>query len=140
MPAHTNALGMQAIAPPHTCVPLPSGLKALLAEDEPLIALDLDALLHDLGIERVVVVSSVAQGLRVTATEAVDFALLDVRLGHEPCFPLAVHLEAAGVPFAFVSGYPLSIIPPEFSHVPMLSKPYVRESVRAVVARLVTRR
>jgi CheY-like chemotaxis protein len=128
------------IVPRHSCDDLPSGLTALVAEDEPLIALDVDALLHELGVQRVLVVSSLAEGLRAVATEALDFALLDVRLGRESCFPLAARLEAAGVPFAFVTGYPSSIVPPAFSQVPLLAKPYLPANLGAVVMHLIAGR
>jgi hypothetical protein len=47
-------------------------------------------------------------------------------------FPIGAELKARNVPFLFASGYDRTVIPPEFSCVPMLEKPF---STRLLVHR-----
>ena len=81
-------------------------LNFLICEDEPLIAMDVEAALRALGGERVTIaVSSAGAIARMLADGPPDMAILDVVLADGPCFPLAETLLAAGVKVLFVTGY-----------------------------------
>ena len=80
------------------------GLRVLLIEDEPLIALDVEELCLEYGAASVVVLRDINE------TEAIDFsafdvAIVDLVLGQRSTLPVAAALKAAGIPFVFSSGY-----------------------------------
>jgi DNA-binding response OmpR family regulator len=81
-----------------------AGARILVVDDEPLIALDLTALLAAEGAEVVGPAGSLAEGLRLARLGDVSVALLDVRLGRQSVAPLARLLHEQGVPFAFYTG------------------------------------
>lgn len=80
------------------------GLRILLVEDDPLICLDLESSLSDLGAV-VAAAPDVAAALRIMAASAPDFAVLDFELGSETSEPIARAASERQVPFLFLSGY-----------------------------------
>jgi CheY-like chemotaxis protein len=106
---------------------LPAGLRVLLAEDEPLIAMDGEAALQAMGVQQVVLVRSVSEGLSAIDGSPLDAAFLDLRLGADTSVPLAERLAAAGVPFAFLTGYQGDAIPATFKGRPVVAKPFRSE-------------
>ncbi len=103
---------------------LPAGLRVLLAEDEPLIAMDGEATLRAMGVQLVVLARSVSEGLNAIGSSALDAAFLDLRLGADTSVPLAERLADSGVPFAFLTGYQGDAIPPTFKDRPVVAKPF----------------
>lgn len=79
--------------------------RVLVLEDNMIIALDAEECLLDLGVADVVLVSSNDGALAAIRSARPDFALLDFNLGSETSEPTAQALVAAGVPFAFATGY-----------------------------------
>ena len=63
---------------------VPPGLRVLLVEDEPLIAIDGDDMLRAMGVDDVVWVRTVAEGMNALDTNPFHAALLDLRLGQSP--------------------------------------------------------
>jgi len=105
----------------------------LVLEDNMIIALDLEDMLTRLGVKQVTVASSVGQAMDALAEALPPFAILDVNLGQETSFPVAEALQAAGVPFAFGTGFGDSAaFPDRFRDAPVLQKPYSAESVAAL--------
>jgi CheY-like chemotaxis protein len=80
------------------------GLRILLVEDDPLICLDLQTSLVDLGA-LVTAASNVSAALEVMAASIVDFAVLDFELGIETSEPIARAARARALPFLYLSGY-----------------------------------
>ena len=107
----------------------------LMVEDEMFIAMVLEDLLSDAGYQ-VHGVSSLAEGLKVSQSEAFDAAILDVNLGRDLVFPLADQLREQGVPFVFASGYGKEEIPQDFREYDTLLKPYDSKSLLYAVATL----
>lgn len=103
---------------------LPPGLRVLLVEDEPLIAMDGEATLRSLGVAHVACARSLADGLRIIEEEAFDVALLDLQLDRDTSLPIAHRLRELGVPFGFLTGYVGDVIPDEFREQPMVPKPF----------------
>jgi CheY-like chemotaxis protein len=79
-------------------------LRILLVEDDPLICLDLETSLIELGAV-VTATSSVPAALDVVAGAMVDFAVLDFELGIGTSEPIARAATARGIPFLYLSGY-----------------------------------
>ena len=96
----------------------------LLVEDEPLIALDGEAILMSLGVARVVWARGVAEALSAMQAETFDVAILDLRLDKDSSLPLAQELAKLGVPFGFLTGYQADALPDEFKDRPMVPKPF----------------
>jgi PAS domain S-box-containing protein len=120
-----------------------AGRRVLLVEDEPLVALDLEATLRDLGCEVAGPAATLADALRVVAAEApqLDAAVLDVNLGGQPAFPAADELVRRGVPVIFATGY--SELPGGWTsdggqgRTALLLKPVHRAALAAALCRLI---
>src|SRR5262249_35690167 len=111
----------------------------LIVEDEGLVALQLQADLEQAGHFVVGPARSLAQGLRLAESEAIDAALVDVSLGRGRSAPSAERLLARSVPFAFATGYSdTAMLPQHLRAIPRLSKPYAAGDVKRIVDRLVT--
>lgn len=87
--------------------PPPPGRLVLVAEDEALIAMDLEARLRRHGWRVLGPAATVAAALRLLdgGGEVPDVALLDVNLRGEMVTPVAERLRALGVPFVAASAY-----------------------------------
>ena len=77
----------------------------MLVEDEAIIALDLAALLTDLGAVVVGAAHCVANALELLNEGKIDCAVLDINLDGEPVYPVARALETRRIPFVFVTSY-----------------------------------
>lgn len=113
---------------PDMLAPPLADLGILLVEDQMLIAMDVEMMLNDAGIENVVTAPSVAEAMRRLHEFTPDLAVLDVNLGAGTSAPVAEELRRLGVPFVFATGYgDRSMIPPGCEGVPVLPKPYESE-------------
>ncbi len=114
------------------------GRKVLIVEDEPLVAVLLEEILEEFGCSVVGPAAQLDQALELAGSADVDLAVLDVNLGGQPVFPVARVLSDRGVRFVFATGYGAGGLPPEWSHVPALQKPYtldqVQQALGAVIA------
>ncbi len=120
-----------------TPVPMtgPSALPhdALIVEDDPIIALDLEDTILGFGVTAVRSASNVLQALRMIADRAPDFALLDVGLIRETSFAIAEELATRNIPFVFVTGYSTDRVPAVFADRPRLPKPCSTEALLAAL-------
>lgn len=106
----------------------------LIVEDDPIIALDLEETLIDLGVENVRTANSVALALALIDERAPSFVLLDLDLGGGSSLEVATRLDDLGVPFAFFTGYGLdAAILGRFAERPALAKPYSREELELLL-------
>lgn len=112
-----------------------TGLRVLVVEDEFLIALDLLAILDDLGCLALGPAPTVEEALRMLATDPPDAALLDLNLRGTRATPVAEALAASGVPFATATAY-TDLFEPVFDGVPAVAKPFTPERVRDALLRL----
>ena len=115
------------------------GVRVLVVEDEPLVAMLLEDMLSDLGCTVVAVVATVAEGVGQANGAALDAAILDVNLGAQSSGPVAEALSARGVPFIFATGYGESGVPEAFRGRPALQKPYGMQDVARLLAQAVGR-
>lgn len=119
-----------------------AGLHLLVVEDEAMVALMVEDILHDLGCKDVEVAGTVAQGLAIIQDDPespLDGAILDVNIGGEKVYPVAEALAAKGVPFIFATGYGIGGISEAFSHVPALAKPYEPRSLERLLSSTLNR-
>jgi len=109
----------------------------LVLEDEDLIARLLADWLADAGYSVVGPVNTTDKALRVIAEHGIDAALLDINLGGDQrSFELGSMLLAQRIPFAFLTGYSVSLIPPGLRDCPRLEKPFDHDQVLAIVDEL----
>ena len=80
------------------------GLKVLVVEDEPMIALQLEVVFEDAGAE-VLLARTVDRSLSLIEDRRPDAAILDVNLGlGVTCEPVTDRLRADAIPFVLHSG------------------------------------
>lgn len=111
--------------------------RVLVLDDNMFIALEAEDLLRALGAQEVHCVSNLPEAFAVVTGTALDFALIDVNVGKLNSFELAGELMRRAIPFAFASGYSdSSLFPEHLRHVPLMSKPFGDDSLRALMVRM----
>jgi DNA-binding response OmpR family regulator len=80
------------------------GARVLIAEDEVIVAMELQQLMEDHGAEALGPCYTVESALETVAGGKPSVAILDVRLGRRMISPVARALADRGVPFIFYSG------------------------------------
>lgn len=112
-----------------------AGLRVLVVEDEPIVAMCLEDILEALGCTTIGPASRLSEGLALAGNEPIDAAILDINLSGERSTAIAETLRTRGIPFAFASGYGT---PPEGfgAEIPMIEKPYREAEVRAALEQI----
>jgi DNA-binding NarL/FixJ family response regulator len=95
----------------------------LLAEDQVLIGMDIEAILSEVGLEVAGPFCSCADALAWAERATPDVALLDYLLKDGPCTALVRSLLRRGVPVLIYSGIPQDDIPPDLGPVTWIEKP-----------------
>lgn len=113
-----------------------SRCKVLLVEDEALVAMMVEALLEDLGCEVAENAMRLDKAVAAARSGQFDAALLDLSLGGARTYTVADILRARGVPFAFLTGYRTDDLEPAYRDIPVLPKPFRRDGLKAILARL----
>lgn len=108
---------------------------ALIVEDEPMIALDLEAILKDLGFTSTTLAMSVDRALAVLAGESFHLVLVDYKLGEETAEPVLEALARSGTPFIIVTGYSRATFA-GLTEAPILGKPVTRASLSEALSAL----
>ena len=96
----------------------------LVVEDEFLVALELVTILTHEGAVVLGPAQTVQQALGLVAGNSLDCALVDIRLADGASFAVADRLAENGVPFAFVTRYTESDVPPRHRGRPVIYKPF----------------
>lgn len=112
-------------------------VRLLVAEDEPLAAMEIVDLIEGLGAHVVGPASTVAEAAALAASEALSGAILDINLDDELIFEVAAKLRARSVPVVFVSGYDNTVVPEDLKDVPTFEKPFDRARLEACLQELV---
>jgi CRP-like cAMP-binding protein len=112
--------------------------RILIAEDNYLMATEVEDFVRDCGYAVAGAASSVERGLALIARDGVDGAVLDIDLAGTPSFPMCRALSAKGLPFLFLSAYSAStVVPDEFSKTLHLAKPLVAADLKSALQTLV---
>ncbi len=112
--------------------------RILIAEDNYLMAAEVEEFVRDCGYAVAGAAPSVERGLDLIAKDGVDGAVLDIDLAGTPSFPMCRALVAKGVPFLFLTAYGTNtIVPPEFSRSPQLAKPFEPTVLKSALRTLV---
>lgn len=121
-------------------LPALEGLRALVVEDETLVAIFLEDLLEELGCAVVGCVGQVNRALALIEALQFDIAIIDINLAGEAAYPIAEILKQRAIPFIFATGYGDGSVSPEWQDWPVLHKPYQKSDLQRALAQALTRR
>jgi CheY-like chemotaxis protein len=105
------------------------GRGILLVEDESIVAMLLEDMLHELGCHVVEIASRVDTALKSVVARTFDAAILDVNLKGETSYPVADLLELRKKPFLFATGYGIQAIPEKYRQHIVLQKPFRKQEL-----------
>ncbi len=117
-----------------------SGKRVLVVEDEPLVAMDIEAQLAAAGAVVVGPATAVDRALQLIAEASFDVALLDANLGGHAVDEVAAALTRRNIPFAFATGYEPETLPRSSRNVRVLAKPFNEDQLLSTVAGLIADR
>ena len=113
------------------------GQRILVAEDEGLIALELEMALQSFGCEVVGPVSRVDDVLSHVERHRPDGALLDVNLRGRQIFEVLPQLIELRLRLIITSGYnDDSLFPPSFRTLPRIAKPFTDAALQQICGRV----
>ncbi|MDB5569836.1 MAG: response regulator [Hyphomicrobiales bacterium] len=107
----------------------------MICEDEPLLALDLQMQVEEMGFDVLGPYASQREALRALRHVRPDAVLLDVELDDGACTRFAGALRNAGIDFIVLSGLTMRTPPPEFAGAHWLTKPAEPGALRDVLER-----
>ena len=107
-----------------------AGRRILVVEDEFLIAMEVEDILHALGAEVVGPFGRLKPALGAVQKEVLDGAVLDVRLDGETSEEIAAVLVSRGLPVLLTTGYEREQLPPALRNLPRLRKPFDERDLR----------
>jgi CheY-like chemotaxis protein len=112
------------------------GRSVLVAEDEPLIGLDIADELRSKGAT-VVSAHNVKDALALAATADLSAAVLDINIAGEDCSLICQQLADRGIPFLFYTGYAAMPVLDKWPDAPILRKPAALAEIIKALASLV---
>ncbi len=99
------------------------GKRILIVEDDVLLALHIEGILHEAGAETIGPADTVEYANQLVQDDGLTGAILDIRLHDDEVWPVARQLRERNVPFLFYSGnFSPSTLPAEWTGRPILSK------------------
>lgn len=109
----------------------------LVLEDDPLISLDAEDMLTELGARAVLLAHTIEEAAAFLATQQIDLAMLDLRIGTTRSDTFALALTQRGVPFIVTSGYgPDPDLHSPLADIPAVGKPYTAADLRRAFSQL----
>jgi CheY-like chemotaxis protein len=114
-----------------------TGLRILLVEDEPIVAVLAEDMLDAIGCVVAATVASVAEAQAAIASVPFDVAMIDINLGGEDGLVVAQVLRDRGIAYLITTGYDAEGVAP--GH-PVLSKPYALSDLESAILRCTGRR
>lgn len=109
-----------------------TGIRLLVAEDEPLIAMDYAAMLTWAGAEVVATLRTAAEVIAYLQEHRIDAAIVDFVLADGNSGALQIVLTERNIPFVVISGYP-SVLVRESKDQHVLHKPVTADNLCAAV-------
>ena len=109
-------------------------MTVLLVEDNPVIALEAEEMLTDLGARLVVSASTLRAAEDALSAHEFGFAMLDISVGCGTSFDFARRLSEARTPYVFASGYGDQVVlDSDHSASIVIQKPYERDHLRRAI-------
>ncbi len=110
--------------------------RALIVEDEVMVAMYVEDLLTELGYEVAGLAMGLDQALPLAREGEFDFAVLDINLAGKTSFPVADVLRERGIPFLFASGYSSKGLNDEYRNAIRIQKPFLSRDLAHAIARI----
>lgn len=111
-----------------------SGKRILLAEDEGLIALEIECCIQDHGGEVVGPFATLSDVMKAAEDQTLDGAILDIMLGTEEVYPAADRLAQRNIPVVFHSGHATEDrIATDYPGARLCQKPALPEAILAAL-------
>lgn len=111
-----------------------AGRAILIAEDNAIIAMDLQMMLEDRGATVVGPWSTVDDALEAIGEGGIDLALLDVDLKGADSLPAMAALAERQVPIVLITGHDVAKrLPPAFASLPVVGKPFTDAAIVAAL-------
>ena len=95
--------------------------RVLVVEDEPTIAWRLQRALTELGFNEVYLAHDLPMGQALLLLRPPELGIVDVDIGRDLVFPLAVEFRAKLIPIIFSTSDAASKLPPEWSTNPIVA-------------------
>jgi DNA-binding response OmpR family regulator len=108
----------------------------LIVEDEGLVCLMLEDLLHDMGALVIDVFATAGDALAALRAAHYDCAILDIIVRDGTSEPVADALAERDIPFLFSSGVDLDVLPPRHQGRRLISKPFDDSTLAAQISDL----
>ncbi|PWT86461.1 MAG: histidine kinase [Proteobacteria bacterium] len=137
-----SALGIESAASARLRAPPPkpdgdrlslTGKRVLLIEDEPLVAMDIEAILRAAGCDIIGPAGNIREAKRLIDEGDYDIALVDANLEGHPVDEIAALLSSNDCPFAFVTGYGREALPSGFRDALLVPKPFSHDQLLTTV-------
>ncbi|HEV2160773.1 MAG TPA: response regulator [Stellaceae bacterium] len=113
-----------------------AGLEVLLVEDDSAAVFVVEDMLFNLGAATVWHAADVDDALALLRDHRPGIAVIDINLAGNPAYPVAERLQAADIPFIFVTGYSGDSVHRRWAGHTRVQKPF-RPSTLAVALRAV---
>ena len=112
-----------------------AGLRVLLIEDEPIVAVLAEDFLDAIGCVVAATVATVAEAHKAIAALNFDLAMVDINLDGEDGLQVADALCARKIPFLITTGYDARGVAPSHPDTIILSKPYALADLESAILR-----
>ena len=112
--------------------------RVLIVEDEPLLALDLQDMLAELGYLVIGTATRIERAIALAEGSEFELAILDINLAGSNSFPVADILRKRQKPFIFTTGYGADGLRDGYRGTPLLTKPFGLRELERVVFRALT--
>ena len=111
-------------------------LRVVIIEDEVMLALLIEDMLHDLGHEVVGVAARLPQAMQLARLADMDLAIVDVNLAGRKSFAVADMLNERHIPFVFATGYGPPDVEPPYSSAFVLMKPFGPDELTEAIRKI----
>jgi AmiR/NasT family two-component response regulator len=98
--------------------------RVLVVEDEPLISLDIQAVLSDAGFDVVGSAATVIEAMELAHEVEFEGAVVDMNLNGDLTSPVVQKLLDQSVPVVLLTGYSSKALAEPFCRCPLINKPY----------------
>jgi CheY-like chemotaxis protein len=105
----------------------------LIVEDEALVAMMMEDLVRELGVQDVHICSDVDSALQLATTADIDCAVLDLMVRGGTSESVADALAERGVPFVFTTGSDVGAFGDRHAARPSIGKPFTDDDFKLVL-------
>lgn len=110
--------------------------RILVAEDNPIIAMDVAAIIEECGCKVLGPVSDTVGATDLLKASKADGAVLDVHLRDGAVWSIVEELEKRGIPFILASGSIQTSLPEDCPAADFLEKPFMPEDLKAALGKI----